>query len=335
MKIARLRKPGGLDAIEIVDAPEPGPPGPGEILVRVRAASLNYHDLLVVAGRIPVEDGRILLSDGAGEVVAVGAGVVGFGEGDAVISTFYPSWPDGPPLEGRNAGLPGEQADGFAAEFVRAPATAFTLAPKGFSHLEAATLPCAALTAWRGLVVEGGLKAGQTVLVQGSGGVSIFALQIAKALGATVIATSSSDEKLERLRALGADAGINYRTQPEWGVAARELTGGLGVDHVVEIGGAGTLAQSIQAARLGGHISLIGVLTGREAVIPTVLMMGKQLRTIGVSVGSRRAQQDMVRAFEATRIAPVIDRTFPLDAVADALRLQESGGHFGKIAIEI
>ena len=334
MKIARLRQPGGLDNVEIAEGDRPGKPGPGEVLVRVRASSLNYHDLLVIKGAIPTVDGRVLLSDAACEVIEAGDGVGTLKAGDAVLSTFYPAWVDGPPRQEVIRDVPGDGADGYACEYVVAPATAFVRAPKGVSFLEAATLPCAGLTAWRALVVEGGLKAGDTVLVQGTGGVSLFALAIAKTMGARVIATSSSDEKLERLKALGADETLNYAAQPEWGPVVRDLSGG-GVDHVVEIGGAGTLTQSIHATRFGGHISVIGVLTGREAVIPTVLMMFKQLRTIGVSVGSKRALSDLAGAVETSALRPVIDRTFGLDALVEAARYQESGAHFGKIAIDI
>ncbi|TXM88704.1 NAD(P)-dependent alcohol dehydrogenase, partial [Methylobacterium sp. WL122] len=204
----------------------------------------------------------------------------------------------------------------------------------GYSHAEAATLTTAGLTAWRALVANGGLKEGDSVLVLGTGGVSIFALQIAKAMGATVIATSSSDAKLERARGLGADHLVNYRTRPDWGMAVRDLTGGRGVDHVVEVGGAGTLAESIVAARVGGHIALIGVLTGPAGPVPTAALMARQQRLQGLIVGSRRLQQQMIRGLEATGLRPVIDRSFPLDDIAEAFRLQQAGDHFGKIALE-
>ena len=214
------------------------------------------------------------------------------------------------------------------------PATWFTRAPEGFSHAEAATLTTAGLTAWRALVANGGLKAGDVVLVLGTGGVSVFALQLAKAMGATVVATSSSDEKLERVRALGADHTINYRQHEDWGVRARDWTGGRGVDHVVEVGGPGTLAQSIAAVRLGGHISLIGVLTGGAGEVPTGALMAKQARLQGLIVGNRRQQMDFVRAIEATGLRPVIDRNFGLAEIADAFRYEDSGAHFGKICLE-
>jgi len=335
MKAIRLRHPAGLDNLKLEDMPEPGAPGAGEIKVRIRATSLNYHDYIVVVGGIPTPDGRIPMSDGAGEVLAVGPGVAAFKAGDAVVSTFFPNWLDGMAIPGGFAGVPGDGADGYAIEQVIAPATSFTHAPTGYSHAEAATLTCAALTAWRALVTEGRMKAGDTVLIQGTGGVSIFALQFAKASGCTVIATSSSDAKLERLKAMGADHLINYKTTTGWGAKAAELAGGLGVDHVVEIGGAGTLPESITACRIGGHISLIGVLAGYAGPIPTVQILGKQIRLIGITVGTRREQQDMIRAINATGIKPVIDKHFGLADLAAAFRHQESGAHFGKIVVDI
>jgi NADPH:quinone reductase-like Zn-dependent oxidoreductase len=334
MKAIRLRHPAGIDNLSFEEMEAPGAPGPGEIRVRVRASSLNYHDYIVVVGGIPTPDGRIPMSDGAGEVLAVGPGVTEFAVGDAVVSTFFPAWLDGRPQPGGFAGVPGDGADGFAVEEVVRPATAFTRAPRGWSHAEAATLTCAGLTAWRALVTEGRLKAGDTVLVQGTGGVSIFALQFAKMFGATVIATSSSDAKLERLKAMGADHLINYKSVPDWGRAAAKLSGG-GVDHVVEIGGAGTLPESITAARIGGHISLIGVLAGYAGPVPTVQLMGKQIRLIGITVGTRAEQLDMVKAIDANGMKPVIDRHFPLVELGAAFRHQESGAHFGKICVDI
>lgn len=333
----RLTAPGGLDALAMATLPPPGDPGPGEIAVRLRASSLNYHDLLVALGAIRAADGRVPMSDGAGEVTAVGDGVTEFAVGDAVVSTFFPDWLDGDAggmAAGGFARVPGDGIDGYAREAVVAAATAFTHAPRGWSHAESATLTCAGLTAWRALVVEGGLKAGDTVLVQGGGGVSVFALQFAKAMGATVIATSSSASRLERLRDLGADHVIDYRATPDWGAVARGLSGG-GVDHVVEVGGAGTLAQSLQAVRIGGHVAIIGVLSGMEAAIPTPLVLGKQVRLQGLAVGSRRHQRDMIRAIDATGLRPVIDRSFPLERLADAFALQQTGAHFGKIGLEI
>jgi NADPH:quinone reductase-like Zn-dependent oxidoreductase len=328
MKVAAVRAPGGLDKIAIESRPEPAA-GPGQILLRVRASSLNFHDFAVVAGMIRTADGRIPMSDGAGEVVAVGEGVTAFKTGDQALSTFFPNWPGGGPALPRLTGVPGDHVDGFAAEYVAMPADAFTRLPRGWSLAEAATLPCAALTAWRALMVEARIKPGDVVLTQGTGGVSIFALQLAKAAGATVIATSSSPEKLARLKDL-----INYKQEPNWGQAAAALTGGRGVDAVVEIGGPGTLGQSIHACRIGGHISLIGVLTGVSGEVPTALAMTKNVTIKGVTVGSRQDQEEMIAAIEANGIRPVIDSTFVLDEIAGAFAHQISQKHFGKICLE-
>ena len=333
MKAMRLKKPGGLDAIYLGGA-EAAAPGPGEISVRLHASSVNFHDYLVVTGRIPVEEDRIPMSDGAGVVTAVGAGVTEFAVGDNVVSTFFPDWHGGEATVELLRAVPGDRADGYAREAVTAPATSFTRAPKGYSHAEAATLTCAGLTAWRALVVNGNLKAGDVVLTQGTGGVSIFALQFAKAAGATVISTTSNADKVARLKALGADHVINYKDDADWGRTAKKLTGGRGVDHVVEIGGAGTIEQSVRASRLGGHISLIGVLAGFAGPINTALLMSMQIRLIGITVGARQHQQDMVRAIDANGIKPVLDQSFALEKLADAFRRQESNQHFGKIVVE-
>jgi NADPH:quinone reductase-like Zn-dependent oxidoreductase len=329
-----LRSPGGLDRLELIEMPDPGQPAPGEIRVRLHASSLNFHDYLVVTGKIQTADRLIPMSDGAGVVEALGEGVAEFTVGDHVVSRFFPEWQDGPPAVGDFSTVPGDGVDGYARQAVVCPATWFTAAPRGFSHAEAATLTTAGLTAWRALVVDGGLKAGDVVLVLGTGGVSIFALQIAKMMGATVIATSSSDEKLERVRAMGADLTINYRQHEDWGTRARDWTSGRGVDHVIEVGGPATLAQSITAARVGGHISLIGVLTGLGGEVPTAALMVKQVRLQGLIVGNRRHQIDLVRAIDATGLRPVIDRSFALAAIADAFRHEESGAHLGKICLE-
>lgn len=328
-------KPSTLDALEWVDIDAAAAPGPGEITVDLKASSLNYHDYAVVKGMIPTEPGRIPMSDGAGIVSAVGDGVTEFAVGDQVVSTFFPDWLDGRPPSSAFTRVPGDGIDGYAREAVTAPTHWFTRAPSGFSHAEAATLTCAGLTAWRALFVDYAVKPGDTVLVQGTGGVSIFALQFAKAAGATVIATSSSNEKLERVRELGADHLINYKEVESWGPKALEITGGRGVDCVVEIGGAGTLDQSMLATRVGGHVALIGVLAGFAGPVQTALLFSKNLKVQGLTVGSRAMQQDMIAAIEANGIKPVISDTFALADLADAFRHQESGSHFGKIAVEI
>lgn len=334
MKVAAVKKPGGPGNL-VIETREQPTAKPGEVLVRVRASSLNYHDFVVVMGGIPTDDGRIPMSDGAGDVVAVGDGVTKFKPGDKVLSLFFPDWQTGEIDALGFGGVPGDGADGFAAEYVAMPETAFTRMPDGYSYTEAATLPCAALTAWRGMFVENNVKPGDWVLTQGTGGVSIFALQFAKAAGARVIATSSSDEKLERLKALGADHLINYKETPEWGKKAFQLTGGRGVDEVVEIGGPGTMAQSIQACRVGGHISLIGVLTGVSGEVPTAAFFSKNLTMSGITVGSAKHQEDMIAAIEASDIKPVLDKDFPLDDIAAAFAHQASQKHFGKITLSI
>lgn len=334
MKAMRVRNPARLESLYL-DATAAPAPRPGEISVRIRASSLNYHDYLVVTGFLPVEEGRIPMSDGAGDVTAVGAGVTGFAVGDHVVGTFFPDWLNGEEGRDQMGRIPGDGADGFACEAVTRSAHAFTHVPKGYSDLEAATLPCAALTAWRALFVDGSLKPGETVVVQGTGGVSIFALQFAKAAGAVVFATSSSDTKLQRLQALGADHLINYRSDPNWGKTIMRQTGRRGVDHVIEVGGVNTLEQTMLACRAGAHIAIIGVLAGFDGNVPFRLIQQKRLRLQGVTVGNRRQQEEMIEAINANGIRPVIDKTFPLEALADAFRHQESGRHFGKICIEI
>jgi NADPH:quinone reductase-like Zn-dependent oxidoreductase len=329
---AIVTAPGGLDALKLVDLPDPGQPGPGEIRVALHASSINFHDYGVASGRTP-SDGRVM-ADGAGIVESVGEGVDEFAPGDNVVSCFFPDWQDGPPVSGNFSRVPGDGIDGFAIEYAVRPATAFTRAPKGFSHVEAATITTAGLTAWRALVELGNLKAGDTVLVLGTGGVSIYALQIARAMGARVAITSSSDEKLERAREMGAEFTLNYKTHQDWGKQVMDWTGGRGVDHVVEVGGPGTLAQSIQAVALGGRITLIGVLTGVSGEVPTAALMAKQVVLWGIIVGNRRHQQDFVRALDTGILRPVIDRVFALEDLADAFRYEESGSHFGKIGIE-
>jgi NADPH:quinone reductase-like Zn-dependent oxidoreductase len=331
----RVGAPATLDGLHKTDLADPGAPGPDEIRVRLAASSLNYHDYAVVKGMIPAAAGRIPLSDGAGTVEAVGDGVSEFAIGDLAVSLFFPQWADGAPPATAFRRVPGDGVDGYARSAVVTPASWFTRVPRGYDAAQAATLTCAGLTAWRALFVDGAIKPGDTVLVQGSGGVSVFALQFAKAAGARVIATSSLGEKLERLRALGADELINYKETPDWGRKALELTGGAGVDTVVEIGGAGTLDQSMAATRVGGHIALIGVLAGFAGPVQTALLMARNLRVQGLTVGSRAQQEAMIAGIEANRIEPVISDRFPLERLADAFRHQEAGAHLGKIVIEI
>ncbi|GAB4293357.1 MAG: NAD(P)-dependent alcohol dehydrogenase [Methylophaga sp.] len=336
MKAIKVKQSGGLETI-FVDNIEPvSPPRKGEITVRIHAGSLNYHDYLVAAGHLKTDSDRVLLSDGAGVVEQVGEGVTEFKVGDHVVSTFFPQWLAGDvvPSAGDFQQTPGDGMDGYAVERVTRPVEAFTHAPAGWSHAEAATITTAGLTAWRALVADGKLKAGDTILTLGTGGVSIAALQIGKMFGANVIITSSSDDKLAKAKALGADATINYREHPEWAREVMDLTNGHGADHILELGGPGTLEQSIRAAAVGGHISLIGVMSGFSGEVPTGLLMMKQVCLQGLLVGNRRQQQDYVKALEMNNIRPVIDRTFKYPQLAEAFEYQSNGAHFGKICVE-
>ncbi|MGJ8619796.1 MAG: zinc-dependent alcohol dehydrogenase family protein [Methylophilaceae bacterium] len=329
-----LQTGGGYNKVTL-DTREAKDPEAGEITVRLHANSLNYHDFAVVSGMWGPTEPRIPMADGAGVVTAVGAGVTEFSVGDYVVSTFFPTWLSGKPNVEGFATTPGDGVDGYAREIVTASINAFTLAPKGWSHVEASTLTTAALTAWRALMSDDALKPGDTVLVQGTGGVSIFALQFAKMAGANVIATSSTDEKLDRLKALGANHLINYRKHTNWGELAREMTGGRGVDHIVEVGGPATLDQSMQAARVGAHISVIGILTGLGGEVSIVNALIKQLRMQGLIVGNRAQQQDMVSAIDANNMRPIVDKVFPLESIVEAFQYQETNQHIGKICLEM
>jgi NADPH:quinone reductase-like Zn-dependent oxidoreductase len=283
---------------------------------------------------LPTDPGRVPMSDGAGDITAVGEGVSAFVVGDRVMSHFFPRWVDGEPTMEKLLGVPGDHVDGFASQTVTMPEQAFSRMPSHMDYAESATLPCAGLTAWRAVVEEASLAKGDWVLVQGSGGVSIFALQIAKALGCRVIATSSSEAKMARLRELGADEVINYREQSDWGRMAREVSGG-GVALVVEVGGPGTISQSVRALKIGGTIAMIGVLTGISGEVPLASLMQRNGRIVGITVGSQAQQRHMTEAFEEWKLKPVVDRHFPLLELADAFRYQESQRHFGKIAVDI
>lgn len=333
MQAMKLSAPGGIDKLHLADI-EPRAPGFGEVQVRIHATSLNFHDYAVVTGLLPTDDGRIPMSDGAGVVTAVGEGVTEFAEGDRVLSYFFPNWPGGRPTLPQLIGVPGDHIDGFAAQTVTMPVHAFSRMPTNLDFAAASTLSCAGLTAWRALVVETDLKPGDWVLVQGSGGVSVVALQMARMMGCRVIATSSSDAKLERLGALGAEHLINYKAHANWGEQAFALTGGRGVDLVVEVGGPGNLPQSISALAVDGCISLIGVLTGWSGEMPTAALMTKNGRLSGITVGSQADQAHMIAAVEGHDLQPVIDKTFALDELGDAFRYQESQQHFGKICVE-
>ena len=330
MKSYVVQTEGNDVRLMIVERDRPKP-GPGEILVRLGAMSLNYHDMAVIRGDIPTADGRVPMSDGAGTVVAIGTGVTQWREGDRVLSTFFPDWADGTINIAKRRSVTGDTIDGVAAEYVVLPELSVSRQPEGWSHAQASTLPCAALTAWRAVVVEGKVKLGDWVLVQGTGGVSVFALQFARAAGARVVATSSSDKKLEAMRDLGAEICINYRTTPKWGAEAAKMTGG--VDQIVEVGGPETLKESIKAARLGGHITMIGVLTGIKGEVPTAMFFQKNLHMTGVSVGSHTMQLEMIRAIEANGLHPVIDREFGFAELGDAFDYQAGQAHLGKIVV--
>ncbi|HEX3727926.1 MAG TPA: NAD(P)-dependent alcohol dehydrogenase [Pirellulales bacterium] len=325
----------GFDGIRRVERPDPAP-SHGEALLKMRAWSLNYRDLMVAKGaynpklRMPATP----LSDGVGEVVAVGPGVSRVKVGDRVAATFMTKWLAGELNEdmGRSA-LGGGGPAGMLAEMVVLNEEALVQVPQHLSDEQAAALPCAAVTAWHALVGEGRLKSGDTVLVQGTGGVSIFALQIALLGGARVIITSSRDDKLARALAMGASDGINYRSTPEWDKRVRELTGGIGVDYVVEVGGAGTLAQSMKAVKAGGQISLIGVLSGGTGQVNPLPILMRNIRVQGIFVGSREMFENMNRSIALHKMQPVVDRVFPFADAVEAYRYMETGSHFGKVAI--
>ena len=334
MKVWQIVGDGGIDALEPAERPSPEP-GPGQIRVRVRANSINYRDLSTV--RAPAQRGfafpRVPNSDGAGDVTAVGPGVSGIAEGDRVAGCFFQNWAAGDISAAAMASALGGALDGMLAEEVVLNAQGVVPVPASLDYAEAATLPCAALTAWNALVERGGLKAGETVLLLGTGGVSIFALQFCALIGARAIVTSKSDDKLGRARDMGAWRTINYARTPDWAGAVQEMTGGAGVDHVVEVGGGGTLAQSIEAVRIGGHIAMIGVLT-RGSVDPTPVLR-KSIRLDGIYVGSRAMFLDMNAAIVAGGVKPAIDRRFSFADAREAYRCMEAAGHFGKIVIEL
>lgn len=334
MKAFEIQSEFGIDSLKLVQRPEPRP-GFKQVLVRVRAVSLNYRDLLMVKGlydpRLSLP--RIPCSDGAGEVVAIGEGVSRVQVGDRVAGIFMQTWLGGAVTPAHSKSALGGAIDGMLAEYVLLNEDGVVQVPGHLSDEEAATLPCAAVTAWNALVVKGHLRAGDTVLVQGTGGVSIFALQFAKMMGARVIATSGSDAKLERAIKLGASEGINYRTTADWGRRASELTEKRGVDHVVEVGGAGTLNESLAAVRTGGIISMIGVLTGVSAEVNTTAILMKSVQVHGIYVGSREMFEAMNRAISENQLRPVVDRVFPFEQAPAALKYLESGAHFGKVCL--
>ena len=331
MKALVIQNGFGIENLAVVDLPDPVPAA-GQVLVRVKAASLNYRDLLIAKGAYNPKLAlpRVLGSDAAGVIEAVGAGVTQWRVGDRVANTFMPNWLSGPIFATATVPTYGNDIDGVFAELVAVDANGLTPLPDHLSFEEAATLPCAAVTAWNALTTAN-TGPGATVLLQGTGGVSIFALQFAKALGAKVLITSGSDEKLARALKMGADAGTNYKTNSDWDKWARQQTGGAGVDVVVEVGGAGTLDRSVKSVRVGGHVALIGVLAAGSGFNPMAVLM-KSVRLQGVFVGSRAMFEDMNALIAAKQLRPVIDRSFRLSEGVDAVRYLESASHFGKVA---
>lgn len=324
----------GLDSLTLTERPDPSP-GYGQVVIKLRAVSLNYRDLMVVKGlynpKLPLP--LIPFSDGVGEVVAVGEGVTRVKMGDRVAGIFFQKWLSGERTDTNVKSDLGGNIDGLLAEYAVLDENGVVHVPEHLTDEEAASLPCAAVTAWNALITSGGVKAGDTVLIQGTGGVSLFALQFAQLLGARVIATSSSDEKLEKVRQLGASNGINYKQTPDWGKKVQEFTADIGVDYVVEVGGAGTLNQSLRAVRYGGQISLIGILSGGSGEISTASILMKSVRVQGINVGSREMFEVMNKAIALHKLRPVVDRVFPFHEAQEALKYMESGAHFGKICI--
>lgn len=337
MRVFELRDRWDLAHLVAAERPDPVP-GPGEVVIQVQAASLNFRDLVMVAGGYGNFAGSLPLipvSDACGRVTGVGEGVRRVKPGDRVCPIFCQGWLAGEPTPEKLATALGGPIDGALAELMCVPAESVVTIPDHLSDSEAATLPCAAITAWNAVVTLGAVKAGDTVLVQGTGGVALFALQFAKLMGASVIVTSSRDEKLERAQALGADHGINYRQNPDWGKRAKAITGGRGADLVIDIGGTESIPQSLRAVRTGGQISLIGVLSGNAVSLPLGPILTQRLRLQAVTVGSREDFEAMNRAIALHRLRPVLDKVFSFDQVHDAFAHLQSGTHFGKVCIAV
>jgi NADPH:quinone reductase-like Zn-dependent oxidoreductase len=337
MHVVEIHESFGLENLRLAERPDPNPNAlaPGQILLGLRAASLNYRDLMMVRGHYNPKQPLPLIpcSDACGVVEAVGEGVTRVAPGDRVMPIFSQGWIAGEPTPERLRSTLGGPLDGTLQPKMVLDAEGVVKVPAYLSDEEAACLPCAAVTAWSALVTDGGVTAGDTVLVLGTGGVSVFALQLGVVLGARVIVTSSSDEKLERARELGAWQGVNYRGEPSWGKAVREMTGGRGVDLVVEVGGAGTLEQSLTAVRMGGTLALIGVLAGVVGDVPVTRFLMNRVRLQGILVGDRERFEAMTRALEVAALRPVVDRVFPYREAREALEQMAAGGHFGKIVL--
>jgi NADPH:quinone reductase-like Zn-dependent oxidoreductase len=336
MRVFQIENDWGMDNLKVSSRPDPKP-GAGEVLLRMKASALNFRDLLVPdrgygshTGTLPL----IVLGDGVGEVIEVGAGVIRVKVGDRALPCFCQAWISGPPTPERMSRSLGGPAEGTMAEYMCLSQEAMVKAPAYLSDLEAGSLPCAALTAWSAIVTHESLGPGSKVLVQGTGGVALFALQIAKLLGAHVTVISSSDEKIARAKALGADAAINYKSTPEWYRATRDITGGGGYDHIVELGGEKTLPQSLRCIRPGGTLSMIGVLSGGVMSAQLGLVVTRQVRLQGITVGNRDGFEAMLRAFEQHKVQPVVDRAFAFEELKEAMAYLKKGVHFGKVCIQ-
>jgi NADPH:quinone reductase-like Zn-dependent oxidoreductase len=337
MRALQVSKPWGLDELKVVELPDPTP-GHGEVLVRMRAVSLNYRDMLMVVGmygRMPDDAGAITpFSDGCGIVEAVGPGVTRVKPGDRVATMFFQRWISGPPNLDKLSSALGTPIPGAGRELAVFSQDGVSKVPNFLTDQEVATLPCAALTAWRALFEDGRLEPGDTVVLQGTGGVSIFGLQFAHAAGYRTLITSSSDEKLARAKAMGANHLVNYRQQPEWSQAVREVTGGVGADLVIEVGGGGTIEQTMKAIRIGGHVAIVGVVGGLGGPFNTAMLITNSVKVQGLSVGSRDMFEAMCRAIELHGIRPVVDKVFPWTEAAAAFAAMQAGQHFGKIVLE-
>ena len=333
MKLFQIQDEWSPDHLKLSEASIPSP-GPGEVLLEMKAASLNYRDLVVLRRGYGAQTGTLPLipvSDGMGVVKETGSGVSEFSEGDRVCPLFMQNWLAGSPNRKKLSSTLGGPIDGVMAEYRCFPESGVYPVPEHLSDVEAATLPCAALTAWSALIGEGRIQPGESVLIQGTGGVSLFALQFAKMAGARAILISGSEEKMKQASQLGADDVLNYRSQPDWGRIIRDLAGGDGVDHIIEVGGTDTLPQSLRAIRPGGTISMIGVLSGHEMKAQLGLIVTRQIRLQGITVGHRQGFENMCRAINRHQLKPVVDQVYPFESLPEALDRLAGGQHFGKI----
>lgn len=324
----------GADTLSLIPH-TPGVPGPGEVRVRMQAAAINNRDLAIAAGAYPNPPGIIPFSDGAGIVEQIGPGVEEFAPGDSVISCFYPAWESGPATARNHRQSLGCEMDGVLAEAIVLPATALVHAPKSLTPEAAATMPCAGLTAWTALFTEGGLRAGQTVLIMGTGGVAVFALQLARLVGARSIVLSGSEAKAERARSMGAEVVIDYRRHPDWAQLVLDVTGGEGADLIIELGGQDTLPQSLQCVKVGGKICVIGVLSGLVAAVPVPPILFRHIHITGITVGHRDDLQALCSAVDANALEPVIDARFAFEDAVSAYQALPLGRHFGKLVVTI